>query len=114
VRLVLIGVVAGFMSALFGVGGGIVVVPLLILLLAVLPHPATAPSLAGIAITALAGVLTYAFHGEVDFAYAALVGIPAAFGATAGATLQQRLTGRALSLLFAAFLVVIAVWLLLR
>ena len=111
-RLVLIGLAAGFVSALFGVGGGVIVVPLLILLLRFTPHRAAAPSLAGIGITALVGAITYAFHGEVDLGLAALVGIPAAFGATAGAALQQRVTGAALSYLFAVFLVAIAISLL--
>jgi uncharacterized membrane protein YfcA len=112
VKLALIGLVAGFMSALFGVGGGIVVVPLLLLLLAYTPHVATATSLAAIGITALAGTITFAIAGEVDPAYALLVGLPAAAGATVGATLQQRVQARELSYLFAAFLFAIAVWLL--
>lgn len=110
-KLVLIGLVAGFMSALFGVGGGIVVVPLLILLLAYTPHVATGTSLAAIAVTALAGTITFAVAGEVDLAHALLVGLPAAAGAALGATLQQRVRARELSYLFAAFLVAIAVWL---
>ena len=112
-RLVLIGLVAGFMSALFGVGGGIIVVPLLILVCKYAPHPATATSLAGIVITALAGAIVYSLHGEVDFARAALVGVPAALGATIGATVQQRVSGPVLSYLFAAFLAGIAVTMLL-
>jgi len=108
-RLVLIGLVAGFVSALFGVGGGIVVVPLLALLCGYLPHPATATSLAAIGITALAGTITYAFHGEVDPALAALVGLPAAVGATVGTSVQQRLQGRTVSYLFALFLVGVAI-----
>lgn len=111
-RLVLIGLVSGFLSALFGVGGGIVVVPLLILLCRFGPHVATATSLAGIVITALAGAITYAFHGEIDLGYAALVGVPAAFGATLGATLQRRLQAKALTYLFALFLVGVAISLL--
>ena len=111
-KLVLIGVVAGFMGGLFGVGGGIIVVPLLLLLCAFSPHVATATSLAGIGITALAGTIAFAIAGEVDPAYALLVGLPAAAGATVGATLQQRVQARELSYLFAAFLVAIAVWLL--
>lgn len=111
-RLIPIGLLAGFLGALFGVGGGIIVVPLLILTLAYAPHMATATSMAAIGITALAGAITFAIAGEVDFAYAALVGLPAAFGAALGATLQQRVRARELSLLFAAFLVAIAVWLL--
>jgi uncharacterized membrane protein YfcA len=113
VRLVLIGLAAGFMSALFGVGGGIIVVPLLILLCTYRPHAAAATSLAAIGITALAGTVTYAFHGEVEPAYAALVGLPAALGAAVGATLQQRVHAQLLSYLFAVFLVGIAITMLL-
>jgi uncharacterized membrane protein YfcA len=112
VRLVLVGLVSGFMSALFGVGGGIVVVPLLILVCRYGPHVATATSLAAIVITALAGTITYALHGEVHPAYAALVGLPAAIGAAAGTALQRRLRARVLTYLFAAFLVVVAIALL--
>jgi len=112
VKLALIGLLAGFMSALFGVGGGIVVVPLLILLSAYTPHVATATSLAAIGITALAGTITFAIAGEVDLAHALLVGLPAAVGAAVGATVQQRVRPRELSYLFAAFLVAIAVWML--
>src|SRR5215217_5394480 len=78
VRLVLIGPVAGFFSALFGVGGGIVIVPLLLLLCAWEARAATATSLAAIGITALSGVIAYALHGDVRVEYAALVGLPAA------------------------------------
>jgi uncharacterized protein len=109
VRLALIGLVAGFVSALFGVGGGIIVVPLLVLALSFVPHAASATSLAAIGITALAGTITYAFHGEVDPMMAALVGLPAALGAIAGTALQQRVHGRALSYLFALFLLGVAI-----
>ena len=114
IPLVLIGLVAGFFSALFGVGGGIVIVPLLLLALHWDMRPATATSLAAIGITATAGVITYVVHGEVEPAYALLVGVPAAFGAAGGASLQQRLHGRTLSLLFAALLVALAVRMLLQ
>ena len=113
-RLVLIGVVAGFFSALFGVGGGIVIVPMLLVLLRWDIRNATATSLAAIGITATAGVVTYVVHGEVEPIYALLVGVPAAFGAAGGATLQQRVPVRTLSLLFAALLVAIAIRMLLQ
>ncbi len=108
-RLVLIGLVAGFFSALFGVGGGIIVVPLLVLVLRWSERPAMATSLGAITVTACAGVLAYAYVGRVDPGYAALVGLPAAAGALAGTSLQQRVPRRALSLLFALLLVVIAI-----
>ncbi|HKP18513.1 MAG TPA: TSUP family transporter [Gaiellaceae bacterium] len=102
--LVLIGLVAGFFSALFGVGGGIIVVPLLILLLHWQQRPAMATSLAAIGIIAIAGTISYAFHGELKPGAAALVGLPAAVGAVAGTALQQRLANRTLSFLFALML----------
>ena len=108
-RLVLIGLVAGFFSALFGVGGGIVMVPLLVLALAYEVRPATGTSLAAIGIIALAGTIAYGLRGELEPGHAALVGFPAAAGAVAGAALQQRLTSRALVLAFAALLAVVAV-----
>jgi uncharacterized protein len=114
VRLVLIGLVAGFFSALFGVGGGIVIVPLLLLLVHFEIRSASATSLAAIGITATAGVITYVVHGEVEPVYALLVGVPAALGAAGGATLQQRVPVRTLSFLFAALLVAIAVRMLLQ
>jgi uncharacterized membrane protein YfcA len=75
---------------------------------------ATATSLAAIGITATAGVITYVVHGQVEPAYAALVGVPAAFGALGGTTLQQRLPVRTLSFLFAGLLTVIAIRMLLQ
>ena len=110
-RLVAIGLTAGFFSALFGVGGGIVIVPLLILWVGFETRPATATSLAAIGITALAGVANYWAHGDVRPGYAALVGIPAAAGAIGGTALQQRLRVRTVELLFAGLLVGIAIWL---
>ena len=110
----LIGLVAGFFSALFGVGGGIVIVPLLVLVMRWPLRPATATSLAAIGITATAGVVTYIVHGQVEPAYAALLGVPAAVGAAAGTALQQRVPVRTLSLLFAALLVGIGIDMVLR
>jgi uncharacterized protein len=114
VRLVLIGLVAGFFSALFGVGGGIVIVPLLLLVCGWEMRPAAATSLAAIGIIASAGVVTYLVHGDVQPVYALLVGIPAAVGAAGGATLQQRVPVRTLSFLFAALLAAIAIRMLLQ
>jgi uncharacterized membrane protein YfcA len=110
VRLVIIGLVAGFFSALFGVGGGIVIVPLL-LLCAWEARSATATSLAAIGITAVSGVIAYAIHGDVNVGYAALVGLPAAGSVAFATSLQQRLRSGTVELLFAGFMVAVAVWL---
>jgi uncharacterized membrane protein YfcA len=112
VRLVLIGVVAGFFSALFGVGGGILMVPLLILVSRFSERPAMATSLAAIGLIALVGTISYTFHGDVRFGYALLVGLPGAVGAVAGSSFQQRLTTPVLTFGFAILLTAIGVWLL--
>jgi len=111
VRLVAIGLAAGTFAALFGVGGGIVVVPLLILLVGLPERVATATSLGAIGITALAGVVVFALRGDVDPAYAALVGLPGAAGALFGTGLQQRLRTTTITYGFAVLLTVIAIWL---
>lgn len=108
-RLLLIGLVAGFFAALFGVGGGILIVPLLILVAAYAERKAMATSLAAIGLTAAAGTVVYALHGYLQPVDAALVGVPAMAGAVAGATLQQRVANRTLSLVFAALLVGIGI-----
>jgi uncharacterized membrane protein YfcA len=112
VRLVVIGLLAGLISALFGGGGGIIVVPLLLLFAHFDERPAMATSLAAIGLIAFVGAVSYGFHGELKPGAAAVVGLPAAVGAVAGTWLQQRLTSRTLSLAFAALLAGIAVWLL--
>jgi uncharacterized membrane protein YfcA len=112
VRYVVIGLVAGFFSALLGVGGGIVVVPLLILVAHFSERPAMGTSLAAVGLIAFVGAVSYAFHGELKPGAAAVVGLPAALGAVLGTGLQQRLQARTLSLGFAALLAGIAIWLL--
>ena len=107
--LVGIGLAGGFFSALFGVGGGIVLVPLLIILTGLDSKPATGTSLAAIGLTAAFGAAAFAALDEVRWEEAALVGLPAMAGTVAGTWLQQRVSSRMLVLLFAAFLVAVAV-----
>ncbi len=111
-RLVAIGLAAGVFSAFFGVGGGIVAVPLLILVAHLTEREATATSLLAIALTASAGVVVFSLRGEVDVGYAALVGLPAAAGALAGTAWQQRVRTSTLTYGFAVLLAVIGVVLL--
>lgn len=113
VRLVLIGLVAGFFSALFGVGGGIVIVPLLLLVAGFAEREATGTSLAAIGIIALVGSIAYGVRGEVELGHAALVGLPAAAGAIAGVAIQQRLPVKALTAGFAVLLAVVGLVMLL-
>jgi hypothetical protein len=104
-----IGTVAGAFSGLFGVGGGTVIVPLLIIWLGFEERVATGTSLVAISIIAVFGTLTQGLFGNVDVAKGALIGLPAVLGVLAGTALQQRVPARAISGLFAALLVVSAV-----
>jgi len=113
-KLAVIGTAAGAFSGLFGVGGGTVIVPLLIFWFAYGEHEATGTSLAAIVVIAALGVIVQGAYGNVDVGKGLLVGIPAVGGVLAGTSLQQRLSGRAVSLLFAALLVAVAIDLLVQ
>jgi len=112
VRLIGIGLVAGLFSALFGVGGGFVIVPLLLLYVAFSERPAMATSLVAIGVIAAVGAISYGLHGDLKPGAAMLVGLPGAAGAVVGTALQQRLNVRLLTYGFAALLVGVAVRLL--
>ena len=111
-KLAVIATAAGVFSGLFGVGGGTVIVPLLILWFAYPEHVATGTSLAAIAIIAMFAAGVQGAYGNVDMGKGILIGIPAVGGVIAGTALQQRLSGRAVSLMFAGLLVVVAIKLL--
>jgi uncharacterized membrane protein YfcA len=104
-----VGIAAGFLSALFGVGGGVIVVPALVLLLQFDSKVATGTSLAAIGITALAGAFSFSLFDHVHWASAALVGLPALVGSVAGVRLQERISSQTLTRLFALFIVSVAV-----
>jgi uncharacterized membrane protein YfcA len=107
-----IGLAAGFFSALFGVGGGTVVVPLLVLFAGFTTRVATATSLAAIGLTALFGMVAYGALGEVSWADAALVGFPAMAGTFLGTWTQRHVSTRVLTLLLSALLFAVAIRLL--
>ena len=111
-KLALIGTAAGAFSGMFGVGGGTVIVPLLILWLAYGEREATGTSLAAIVVIALLATLVHGAYGNVDLLEAAVVGVPAVGGVIAGTTLQQRIPEHLISLIFALLLIGVAVHLL--
>jgi uncharacterized membrane protein YfcA len=91
-----------------GVGGGIVIVPLLVALVAYPPKTAMATSLAAILFTSIAAAASHAQAGNVDWRDAALIGLPATLGAVGGAWLHHRVDQRRLVLAFAFLLVLTA------
>ena len=103
------GVLAGAASGLFGVGGGVVVVPALVLL-AAFPHKlATGTSLTAIVPISIAATVGYALDGEVNWAVAALVAAGGLVGAFVGTRYLRTMRAPMLQLLFGAFMVVTAV-----
>ncbi len=111
--LAAIGTLAGAFSGLFGVGGGVVIVPLLVLWLGVDERLATGTSLAAIVVVAAVAVAVHGAYGNVHVREGVLVGVPAVAGVLIGTELQQRIPRRAISLVFAAMLTVVAANLLL-
>ena len=103
------GVGAGFLSGLFGVGGGLVIVPALMAVLGMDQRRASATSLAAIIVTAAVGSGTYALHGEVSWAGAAILVVGALVGSQVGVWLLRRLPAPALPWIligFTAFVIV--------
>jgi uncharacterized membrane protein YfcA len=113
-RLAVIGTGAGLFSGLFGVGGGTVVVPLLILWMGYEDREATGTSLGAIVVIAAAAMVAEGAYGNVHVGDGLLVGVPAVGGVLAGTALQQRVPRRTVTLSFAALLVVTAITLLAR
>jgi uncharacterized membrane protein YfcA len=114
-KLAAIGTAAGAFSGLFGVGGGTIVVPLLILWFGYGERLATGTSLGAIVLIGLLGTLAQGgIYGNVHVATGLLLAIPAVLGVVVGTAVQQRISQRAVSLLFAALLVAIAIELVLK
>lgn len=107
-RVAAVGVIAGFTSGLFGVGGGIVIVPGLLLLAAFPPKLATGTSLGAIVPISISGIAGYASAGEVDWAAAGLVAAGALVGAVIGTRLLVEISAPLLQVLFAIAMVATA------
>ncbi len=113
-KLAIIGTLAGIFSGLFGVGGGTVIVPLLIFWFGYGERLATGTSLAAIVIIGLLGAIAQGgIYGNVHVETGLLLAIPAVVGVVIGTAVQQRISQRAVSLIFAALLVAIAIELIL-
>jgi len=106
---ILVGLIAGLMSGLFGVGGGTVIVPLLVLLLGFDQRRAAGTSLAAIVPTATVGVISYAVHGSVAWIPALILAAGAVVGAQIGTWLLPKLSQVALRWAFVGFLAVVIV-----
>jgi uncharacterized membrane protein YfcA len=109
VRIALVGLAAGFLSGLFGVGGGILIVPALVLVLKMEQRLAHGTSLAAVLPISVASLATYWANGNVDWPVAFWIAVGAVTGAVLGTKLLHVLPERVLGYAFAALLVVTAV-----
>jgi hypothetical protein len=108
-KLAVTGTLAGLFSGLFGVGGGTVMVPLLILWLGYDERTATGTSLAAIIVIAAFATIAQGAYGNVDVLKGLLVGVPAVGGVLFGTWLQQRVPIETIGLLFAVLMIAVAV-----
>lgn len=108
-RLAVIGLVVGFFSGMFGVGGGVVLVPLLIVVLGYNQRRASGTSLAAVLPTSIAGMIAYASHGSVDWIAGALLAAGAIGGSLLGTWLLHLIRQMVLRWIFVGFLLLIAV-----
>ena len=111
--LVLIGLAGGVLSGTFGVGGGIILVPLLVTFAGFDQRRASATSLLAILPTAAVASIPYIVNGQVDFVAAGVVTIGAVVGAFIGASLLKRVPVVWLRWIFIGLLLLIAVRMLL-
>jgi uncharacterized membrane protein YfcA len=111
---VVIGFAAGTVAGLLGVGGGVLFVPGLVFFLSLTQHQAEATSLLAIVPVALVGALAQDRYGNVRRRDAVLLGLFSVAGAAGGVALANALSGRALQVGFALFMVVVAVQLVRR
>ena len=107
--IVVIGILGGIISGLFGVGGGLIFVPLLILVMHFDPHMAVGTSLAVVVPTALMGVFAHGRAGMIEWKAFILIAVFAIIGAWIGSQISMRLDTTVLRKLLGVFLVVLAV-----
>jgi len=111
---ILVSFSVGILSSLFGVGGGIVHVPFLILVLGLPVHVATATSQFALAITSLAGMLGFLWQSEVVIPVAASMGLGVLIGAQAGAHFSRRIGSEPIRRTLAVLMMLSAIRLILR
>ena len=107
--LILIGILAGVLSGLGGVGGGIIMVPLLVMFFSFNQHEAQGTSLAVLAVPVTAvAVFNYYKEGQINLKYAAIIAVFFVLGSIVGSKFALTLDQKVLKKIFAVVLVVIA------
>jgi len=112
--LAAVGAAAGLLSGLFGVGGGILMVPAMVLFIGFGQHRAQATSLAAIVPIAAVGALVFGRADSVDLTAALVLAGGSVLGVQAGARLMHRLSDQRLTWIFGTFLIIVALAMLIR
>jgi hypothetical protein len=102
-KLALIGLAAGLLSGGFGVGGGIIMVPLLVAV-GLDRHRAHATSIAAIIPIAAAGAVAFGLSGAIDLSLGVYIGLGGVAGSVLGASMMNRMSSRSLSIFFGVVL----------
>jgi len=108
------GLTAGVFGGILGIGGGLIMIPLMVEVLKLTQHKAHGTSLVALVFTGIGGAITYASNGSVDIAAAALLALTAVFTAPLGARYGNALSEKKLKIYFGAFLIVCSVLLILK
>jgi hypothetical protein len=109
-----IGLTAGAFGGLIGIGGGLIMIPLMTEVLKLTQHKAHGTSLVALVFTGIGGATTYAFHGAMDITAAVLLASVAVFTAPLGARYSHALSERKLKKYFGIFLIVCSLLLLIK
>lgn len=109
--LILMGMAAGFTSSLLGIGGGVIMVPMLVIIACAPQHQAQGLSLGYMIITALAGLFFYKYRFDIhlDFKVIALLTAGGVVGSFVGALLASHVPPFWLRKMFAALMIIVAV-----
>jgi uncharacterized membrane protein YfcA len=110
----LIGLIAGIFGGLVGLGGGVIMIPLMVGIKKLTQHKAHGTSLVALVFTGITGAITYSLKGSVDVAAAALLAVTAVFTARAGAKFAHALPEWKLKRSFGGFLFVVSFLLLIK
>jgi uncharacterized membrane protein YfcA len=109
-----IGLITGAFGGLIGIGGGLIMIPLMVEVLKLTQHKAHGTSLVALVFTGIGGSITYALNGAIDITAAALLALTAVFTAPLGARSTNVLSEKKLKKYFGAFLIFFSVLLILK
>ena len=108
--LILVGVAAGVCAGMFGIGGGLIIVPALVFFFGMTQHSAVGTSLGAILLpVGVLGAYVYWKNGHVNVAYAAWIAAGLIVGAFLGAKLVQPVSDLTLRRMFGVFMIIAAV-----